>query len=74
MLNFCADPGGGQNFCSDSRAGEELRHIGATRATTLATLAYTFVPRASLIASAQLPFTAIRDFSFGWSLGIQGFF
>ncbi|HEY0133774.1 MAG TPA: hypothetical protein VGB85_06825 [Nannocystis sp.] len=74
VLNFCADPGGGQSFCADSRAGEELRHIGATRATSLATLAYTFVPRASLIASVQAPFTAIRDFSFGWSLGIQGFF
>ncbi len=74
LLNFCADPGGGQHFCKESRAGEEDRGIGATRATALATLAYTFVPRASLIASVQLPFTAKRDFSFGWSLGIQGFF
>ena len=74
VLNFCAEPGGGQQFCRDSRAGEEDRAIGATRATALATLAYTFVPRASLIASVQAPFTAKRDFSFGWSLGIQGFF
>lgn len=74
VLNFCADADGGQQFCRESRAGEENRPIGATRATALATLAYTFVPRASLIASVQTPFTALRDFSFGWSLGIQGFF
>ncbi len=74
VLNFCAEPGGGQSFCRESRAGEEDRPIGATRGTALATLAYTFVPRASLIAAVQLPFTARRDFSFGWSLGIQGFF
>ena len=74
VLNFCADPSGAQRFCADSRAGEENRGVGATRATALATLAYTFVPRASLIASLQLPFTAKRDFSFGWSVGIQGFF
>lgn len=74
VLNFCARPGGGQAFCSESRAGEEDRGIGATRAVALATVAYTFVPRASLIASVQAPFTARRDFSFGWSLGVQGFF
>ena len=74
ILNFCASPDGGQAFCRGSRAGEEDRGIGATRATAVATLAYTFVPRASLVGSVQLPFTAKRDFSFGWSLGIQGFF
>ncbi len=74
ILNFCAEPGGGHKFCRGSRAGEEDRGIGAVRGQAVATLAYTFVPRANLIGSVQLPLTVRRDFSLGWSLGIQGFF
>lgn len=74
LAGFCARPDGGHEFCTDNRAGELYREMGTARGTALATLAYNFHRRASLVGTLQVPFTAIRDYAIGWSLGLQAFF
>lgn len=74
LAAWCALPGGGREFCPDNRAGELFRELGTARGVGLATLAYNFHRRASLVGSLQVPFTAIRDYTIGWSLGLQAFF
>ncbi len=53
---------------------ELYREIGTVRGTYLVALAYNFHPRAALVGSLQAPFTAKRDYTIGWSLGVQAFF
>lgn len=74
LASWCSQPDGGRSFCTDNRAGELYRELGVVRGTLLASLAYNFHKRASLVGSLQAPFTAKRDYTFGWSLGIQAFF
>jgi hypothetical protein len=74
LAAWCATPGGGREFCPGDRPGEQFRQLGTFRGTGLMALAYNFHPRASLVASVQVPFTPVRDYTLGWSLGFQGFF
>lgn len=73
-LTWCALPGGGSEFCTGNRAGELFRELGVVRGTALAALAWNFNKRAALVGSFQLPITAKRDYTLGWSLGAQVFF
>ncbi len=70
-VNGCTTPDDSLELCTDSRAGEEEREIGSTRATALGTLAWTFHPRWSLNLALMLPVTPKRDFDVGASLGVQ---
>lgn len=74
LAAWCAVPGGGREFCPGNRAGELFRELGTFRGTGLMALAYNFHPRGALVGSVQVPFTRVRDYSFGWSLGAQVFF
>lgn len=74
LATWCSRPEGGHAFCTDNRPGELYRELGTFRGTLLASLAYNFHPRASLVGSLQAPFTAKRDYTIGWSLGLQVFF
>jgi hypothetical protein len=74
LLGFCSVPGGGTEFCTGNRAGELYREIGTIRGTYLAAVAYNFHARGALVGSLQVPFTAKRDYTLGWSLGLQAFF
>lgn len=71
---WCAQPEGGQNFCTGNRAGELYRELGVVRGTALAAAAWNFSKRAAIVGSLQVPMTAKRDYSLGWSLGAQVFF
>lgn len=74
LATWCAQAGGGQEFCTGNRAGELYRELGVVRGTGLAALAWNFDKRASLVGSLQVPMTAVRDYTLGWSLGAQVFF
>lgn len=74
LMTWCSEPGGGHAFCTGNRAGELYRELGTFRGTYLLALAYNFHPRGALVGSLQAPFTALRDYTIGWSLGAQAFF
>lgn len=71
---WCAAPGGGSAFCAGNRAGELYRELGVVRGTALTAVAWNFAKRSSLVGSFQVPLTARRDYTLGWSLGVQVFF
>lgn len=71
---WCAQPGGGREFCAGNRAGELFRELGVVRGTALAAAAWNMHKRVAVVGSLQLPLTAKRDYSLGWSLGAQVFF
>ena len=74
LAAWCTMPEGGREFCPGNRAGELFRELGTFRGTGLVALAYNFHRRGSLVGSIQVPFTPIRDYTIGWSLGMQVFF
>lgn len=74
LAAWCASPEGGREFCPGNRAGELFRELGTFRGTGLMAVAYNFHRRGSLVGSVQVPFTRIRDYTIGWSLGLQMFF
>ncbi len=74
LATWAALADGGREFTTGNRAGERYRELGMVRGTGLATLAYNFHARSSLVGSLQVPFTVVRDYTIGWSLGLQVFF
>lgn len=74
LAAWCAAPEGGREFCPGNRAGELFRELGTFRGTGLMAVAYNFHRRGSLVGSLQVPFTRVRDYTIGWSLGVQVFF
>lgn len=76
VVNACRSPQGELDYCAGSRAGEKDREVGSTRATAVATFAWTFhaSERAgawSLNLALLGPFTRKRDFDIGASVGLQ---
>ncbi|WP_434420379.1 hypothetical protein [Nannocystis pusilla] len=74
LAAFCTLPEGGREFCPGNRAGELYRDLGTARGTGLMAVSYNFHRRGSLVGSVQVPFTRLRDYTIGWSLGLQVFF
>jgi len=62
------------SFCSEGRAGELDRQVGATRVYLLGGLGYQLAPWATLVSGIQVPLTTARDFDIGANLGVQYLF
>ncbi|MCR9160353.1 MAG: hypothetical protein ACE37F_18230 [Nannocystaceae bacterium] len=69
--NFCAQVGGGSEYCSGNRATETNREVGAFRMAHLTTLSYSFATWGMVAANLQLPLTPKRDFDAAGSLSVQ---
>ncbi len=74
LANFCAQVGGGSEFCTGNRATETEREVGALRMAHLTAISYSFSSWGMLAANLQLPLTPKRDFDVAGSLSIQAQF
>jgi hypothetical protein len=71
VANFCAQVGGGSEYCSGNRATETEREVGAVRLTHLTNLSYSYATWGMVSASLQLPLSPKRDFDVAGSLSAQ---
>lgn len=70
MLSVCSTPRG-SSVCQEGRASEHGRDWGATRVSGALTSWVDLSKNWSLFGSAQLPFTAKKDFEWGANLGLE---
>ncbi len=71
VANFCAQVGGGSQYCSGNRATEIEREVGSVRLAHLSGVSYSFASWGLLAANLQLPLSPKRDFDVAGSLSLQ---